>query len=201
MTQSRWESGDRVVHTARPEWGVGRVLSATSVRQDGQDIQRLTIRFDRAGTKTLSTAVAKLAQAEAMPVEVLSRPDDEPDPLHALDHGSALAALTALPERATDPFVSLAKRIDETVALYRFKGEGGSLLDWAASQTRLADPLSAFSRHELEEGFAKFRTSLDAHLRKLVLDAARQDASILAGLGARVPPEVRQMLTRLLTQR
>lgn len=204
MMESRWESGDRVVHTARPEWGVGHVLSATSLRQDGQDVQRLTIRFDRAGTKTLSTAVAKLAQADSMPVQVFSRQvDAEPDvsPFGPTDHADALAALVTLPDSATDPFLPLAKRLDATVALYRFRGEGGSLLDWAASQTQLSDPLSAFSRHELEEGFAKFRTALDAHLRKLVLDASRQDPSVLAGLGAKVPADIRQMLTRLLTQR
>jgi hypothetical protein len=203
MTLSRWESGDRVVHTARPEWGVGKVLSATSIRQDGQDAQRLTIRFDRAGTKTLSTAVARLAQADSMPVQVFSRPDpgEDHDAFAPADHAASLATLVSLPDAATDPFLPLSRRLEATVALYRFSAAGASLLDWAASQTQLADPLSAFSRHELEEGFTKFRATLDGHLRKLVTDASRQDPSVLAGLGAKVPPEIRQMLTRLLTQR
>ncbi|MBZ0173299.1 MAG: DUF3553 domain-containing protein, partial [Phycisphaerales bacterium] len=72
MGEAVWKSGDRVVHTTRPEWGLGRVLSATSIREDGQDAQRLTVRFDRAGTKTLSTAVARLAQADSVPVEVFA---------------------------------------------------------------------------------------------------------------------------------
>ncbi|HZW08471.1 MAG TPA: DUF3553 domain-containing protein [Phycisphaerales bacterium] len=202
MSESRWESGDRVVHTARPEWGVGKVLDATSLRQDGKDVQRLTIRFDRAGTKTLSTAVAKLAQADSMPVEVMSRGEAEPDdPFAAADRGALLAKLTTLPEAATDPFVTRGRRLEATVALYRFDGRGGSLLDWAAAQTGMTDPLSAFSRHELEEGYGKFRGSLDAHLKKLVLDAAKNERAVLSGLGAKVPPEIRDMLTRALTQR
>jgi hypothetical protein len=202
MTESRWESGDRVVHTARPEWGVGKVLDATSLRQDGQDVQRLTIRFDRAGTKTLSTAVAKLAQADTMPVEVLSRSEADPtDPFTAVDRGALLAKLAALPEDATDPFATRRRRIEATVALYRFDGRGTSLLDWAAAQTGFADPLSTFSRHELEESFAKYRAARDAHLKKLVLDAAKNERAVLSGLGAKVPGEIRDMLTRALTQR
>lgn len=200
MMESRWASGDRVVHTARPEWGVGMVLAATNLRQDGKDVQRLTIRFDRAGTKTLSTAVARLAGADSIPVEVLARTDLFADGGIDAERPTA-ATLSALPDSATDPFLSLGRRIEATVALYRFQGRGSSLVDWAAAQTGLRDPLSAFSRHELEEGFARFRTALDAHLRKLVQDAAKKEPSTLSGLGSKVPPEIRDMLTRVLTQR
>lgn len=202
MAEAVWKSGDRVVHTARPEWGLGRVLSATSVREDGRDAQRVTVRFDRAGTKTLSTAVARLAQADAAPVEVFAAPDQEPDPFDiALDRAAVAARLHALPEPATDPFLPLARRLENTAALYRFEAHGKSLLDWAAAQTGLADPLSAFSRHDLEENFARFRQNLDAHLAKLVAHAKREEPAALAGLGAKVTPQVRDMLTRLLTGR
>jgi hypothetical protein len=49
-----------VVHAGKPEWGVGVVSSAQNVTQDGKPSQRLTIRFERAGLKTVSTAVASI---------------------------------------------------------------------------------------------------------------------------------------------
>lgn len=202
MTEAVWKSGDRVVHTARPEWGFGRVLSVTAIRENGTDAQRVTVRFDRAGTKTLSTAVARLAQADSAPVQVLAPDDGEDDPFsQALDKASITARLHALPDPATDPFLPMARRLESTAGLYRFEDHGKSLLDWAAAQTGLADPLSALSRHDLEEAFRRFRHNLDAHLAKLVQQARREEPAALSGLGAKVTPQVREMLTRLLTSR
>lgn len=203
MAEALWKSGDRVVHTARPEWGLGRVLSVTTIREDGKDAQRVTVRFDRAGTKTLSTAVARLAQADSVPVQVFAPAEDgDEDPLaRTHDRASLLTTLHALPEPATDPFLPLARRLENTAGLYRFESHGKSLLDWAAAQTGLADPLTAFSRHDLEEAFRRFRQNLDAHLAKLVNHARREEPAALAGLGAKVTPDVRDMLTRMLTGR
>ena len=200
MADTKWQSGDRVVHTSRPEWGLGRVLSATSIREEGKDAQRLTIRFDRAGTKTLSTAVARLAQADTVPVEVFTTAADAEEP-EAVAPAELAARLAGLPDAVTDPFRPLARRLETAVGLYRFEPHGKSLLDWAAAQTGLADPLSAFSRHDLEEGFDRFRQALDSHLAKLVGQAKREEPAALSGLGAKVTPQVRDMLTRLLTGR
>lgn len=203
MSETVWQSGDRVVHTARPEWGQGRVINATSIREGGEAAQRLTVRFDRAGTKTLSTAVARLAQADAVPVQVFAPSLDgsgeaERDSLHR----EALASrLVALPDAASDPFLPLARRLEAAVGLYRFESHGRSLLDWAAAQTGLTDPLSVFSRHDLEGSFERFRHALDSHVAKLVSLARRDEPSALAGLGAKASPDVREMLTRLLTRR
>lgn len=203
MSETMWQSGDRVVHTARPEWGLGRVLSATQIREDGRDAQRLTVRFDRAGTKTLSTAVARLAQADSVPVEVFAAAarDEEEGPEERLNRAELAARLAALPDEAADPFRPLTRRLEATVGLYRFESHGRSLLDWAAAQTGLSDPLSAFSRHDLEEGFTRFRQALEAHLAKLVAQARREEPTALAGLGAKATPEAHALLTRLVTRR
>jgi hypothetical protein len=202
MSETVWQSGDRVVHTARPEWGHGKVLSATSIRENGEDAQRVTVRFDRAGTKTLSTAVARLAQADATPVQVFTSDADEPGGEQGRnDKKHLVAKLVKVPEAATDPFLPLAGRLRAAVGLYRFENHGRSLLDWAAAQSGLADPLAVFGRHELEESFAAFRRALDAHVAKLVTQARHDEPSALAGLGAKTTPEVRDMLTRLLTGR
>ncbi|VAX40112.1 hypothetical protein MNBD_PLANCTO03-1864 [hydrothermal vent metagenome] len=204
MTNALWQSGDRVVHTARPEWGLGRVLSATSIRQEGKDAQRLTVRFERAGTKTLSTFIAQLAQADSVPVEVFAAATndyEDPDPAETIDRAALAARLADLPDATTDPFRPLASRLEAAVGLYRFEPHGRSLLDWAAAQTGLADPLSTFTRHDLEEGFDRFRNALAEHLAKLVGQAKRDEPTALSGLAAKASPAVRTMLTRMLTGR
>lgn len=197
MTETHWSRGDRVLHTARPEWGVGQVMAADSVRQQGEDVQRLTIRFSRAGTKTISTAAARLRAVE--PGEVIEAKPAAGE--SEVDQSVARSRLVSLPDAATDPFRSLSARIESTIGLYRFNASGGTLLDWAASQTGLTDPLSHFSRHELEDAFSRFRASLDDHLKKLVREARAKEPEALSGLGAKVSPEMKGLLTRMLTQR
>ena len=200
MPDQHWRPGDRLVHTSRPEWGTGVVLSAMSIRQDGHDAQRLSIRFDRAGTKTISTAVATLAipgTTLAPSTNHGATKEVSPHP----DRADLARALREIPDAATDPFRPLASRLVATTGLYRFQPSGKLLLDWAAAQTGLADPLSVFSRSDLEEAFVRFRTLLDEHLRGLVHQAKRDEPAALSGLGTRVTPAVREMLTRMLTER
>ena len=212
MAEHVWKVGNRVLHATRPEWGIGQILRTEKIRHEGADAQRLTIRFDRAGTKTISTAFAALQDADAMSTATLNRTieyaQSEADNQAQADDifSSSPAkpdhkALLTLPDAATDPFIPLAKRLDATINLYRFESHGSSLLDWAAAQTRLADPLTLYSRQELEMHFARFRQLLDAHLQQLVVEARNNEPQILAGLGKRVSPAMREMLTRMLTSR
>ena len=68
MPMVKFSFGDRVVHAAKPEWGVGQVVGAQPISENGVSAQRLTIRFDRAGLKTLSTGFAELRPATAGPL-------------------------------------------------------------------------------------------------------------------------------------
>lgn len=174
--------GDRVVHASRPEWGQGVVTSAAVDTVDGKSCQRLTIRFDRAGLKTLSTALASLRPAEA--TDATPAAADGPTAAEQLTATGWLDRLGAespevimarLPESATDPFATLVQRLEATIKLYRFTPTGGSLLDWAAAQTGLADPLTVFNRHELEQFFARFASARDNHLRQLAEEVRRKD--------------------------
>jgi hypothetical protein len=182
-----------VVHAGRPEWGTGEVRTAEAVVQDGQKCQRLTIRFDRAGVKTISTAFADLRTREEVP-EVPAE-SAAPDPLGPPSENLE-GKLIALPEDATDPFRSRKARLETTLALYRFNSNGASLLDWAASQTGLKDPLSRFSRHELERSFSRFRMELDGHLRKLTFEMRKADPTGLAEAAATANAEGKQALRR-----
>ncbi len=201
MAGEIWKSGDWVMHSGRPEWGSGQVSTAETLVQNGQKCQRLVVRFDRAGTKTLSTAYAdlrasvaggKASYAETKPAE------DEPLTA-AFDLAQVVKALSGVPEAATDPFVSLPKRVETTLNLYRFTGTGSSLLDWAAMQTGLKDPLSAFNRHELEQHFQTFRTNVEVHLRKVWRDLRRADPAAASKLEAAAPPDARYALRRIHT--
>ena len=192
MAAAEWKLGDRVVHAGRPEWGIGEVRSAESVVQDGKKAQRLTIRFERAGVKVISTTFADLRPAGDVVMAPAESEDAEPTP----DRSTLEKQLVALPEAVTDPFRTRRARLEATLGLYRFTGTGSSLLDWAASQTSLKDPLSAFSRHELEHFFEHFRIAADNHLRKLVAELKRADPVGLAAAAAAASPNAKQALKR-----
>lgn len=199
---TEFKFGDRVVHASRPEWGEGVVTAAAMDTVDGRSCQRLTVRFDRAGLKTLSTALATLRPAtptDATPIRV----DDGDSPAEHLTATGWLNRLGAekpevimarLPEPATDPFSTLEQRLRATIGLYRFTPQGGSLLDWAAMQTGLADPLTIFNRHELEQFFARFASARDQHLRQLADELRRKDPDALARTLAGTPAPVQQAL-------
>ena len=197
-----WSPGDRVIHTGKPEWGVGAVESAAAAVENGSPCQRLRVRFERVGTKVLSTAYAKLRSAR----EVEEKPDMDVNQ----QSGSWLAALEAkpiteqlveVPEPARDPFLPLPQRLKNALDLYRFRAEGASLLDWAAMQTQLKDPLSAMSRHELEEYFRRFRHALDQHTADLAAELKRQDPATLERLVGSAPEDAQRSLRRNLARR
>lgn len=194
MTTREWCAGDRVFHAGRPEWGEGQVVSATADTQDGRRCQRLVIRFDRAGSKTISTAFAVIHPAQDMPVMAEAPRTD--DPLSAPPGVPAAELLVRVPENATDPFLGGKRRLANTLALYRFTEGGASLLDWAAMQTGMKDPLARFNRHELEQFFGQFRLNLDAHLKRLVKDLRRQEPAVLAEAGATATGAAAQALRR-----
>ncbi len=164
---------------------------------EGKPCQRLSIRFERAGTKTISTAFADLRPASEIP-RLPELKEEEPDPLAQAAFGASVEQMmTSLPERATDPFTSLKSRLTATLDLYRFTESGGTLLDWAAIQTGLKDPLSRFNRHELEQWFAKFKIELDNHLRKLVRDIRRTEPATLDAVAATASPAAKAALRRV----
>lgn len=195
MPTREWKLGDRLVHAGCLEWGVGEVRSAESIVQDGTRCQRLTVRFERAGVKTLSTAFADLRTREELP-EVQAPEHANGSEMPDLAANALEGALLKLPDDATDPFRTHKARLDTTLKLYRFSGTGGSLLDWAASQTGMKDPLSRFSRHELERFFDRFRVNLDGHLKKLAFEMRKADPSGLSQAAANAAPEGRQALRR-----
>lgn len=200
MTAREWKMGDRLMHAGRPEWGIGEVRSAEGTIQDGVKSQRLTIRFERAGIKTLASAFADLRPPEEMPQVPGDGAATEEHPegnwLKQAEAGSINEMMIKVPEDAADPFRTRKARLETTLKLYRFTGAGSSLLDWAAMQSGLKDPLSRFNRHELERFFEQFKLALDTHLKRLVMELKRQEPQVLAEVAATAEPAGKQALRR-----
>lgn len=78
--------------------------------------------------------------------------------------------LFRLAEPMTDPFAGLTSRLTATLASFRYRLDAqnpGLLLEWASNQTGLADPLTKYTRHELEQAFPRFARDRERHLKDL----------------------------------
>ena len=197
MSIREWKLGDRVFHAGRPEWGAGEVRSAEGAVQDGTKCQRVTIRFERAGVKTLTTAFADLRPADQMTRLEAEAPDEGAGWLERAEAVNPAEKMSELPEVATDPFRTKRARMEATLGLYRFTAAGASLIDWAVMQSGLKDPLSRFSRHELEQYFDRFKHALDSHLKRLVMEMKKEDPAGLAEFAAAATSSARQALRRV----
>ncbi len=209
MSTRKFEFGDRVRHTKRPEWGIGSIVKTEHLSVNGQDAQRVAVRFPNAGLKTISTAHAEL---EVMTDAIAGPPDVDEHPLAGWDKMSESdwlgevaqrkvhEAMVSLSEAVRDPFNSLSHRLRACLDLFRFDRTGASLLDWAVAQSGLDDPLSRFTRHELEVFFDQWAGNRTEHLQ-LLLGQARGDRQLVEKLVAAANPAARESVRRLTVER
>ncbi len=177
MDAQRFDSGDEVRHTKRPEWGRGVIRQVQAINHEGKPAQRLTIDFANRGRVVLNTAVASLTQGSIDPP--MKTPAAESTNIGWLDameksQGKGGKTLTDLPESLSDPFLSESRRLAMTLKTFSFSTQARSLMDWAVAQTGLDDPLSKYTRHELEEAFRRYAYLREQHLRELVRMMKRQ---------------------------
>lgn len=214
MPEHRFEFGDSVRHVKRPEWGVGSVIKTEDTALAGEPLQRITVKFPNAGLKRLVSAHALLQRVEKKAAAALdagldasSTPDELSDRLAFWDRmsGDWLSPLarrkiqefmTSLPEELRDPFNSLRKRLVATLNLYRFDRSGRGLVDWAVAQSGLSDPLTRFSRQELEQYFERWARERDQHLERLMQQARQEPAMVREVIGT-APPAARNILRRV----
>lgn len=96
--------------------------------------------------------------------------------LDAFDPGAAKGGeLWELPDALSDPFADLPQRLKATLETYRFSTEPRSLMEWATAQTGLDDPLSKYTRSELEHAFPRFARDRDAHLKDIIRQLKREN--------------------------
>ncbi|MEX0744723.1 MAG: DUF3553 domain-containing protein [Phycisphaeraceae bacterium] len=196
---SVFQRGDRVVHPRRPEWGAGTVRQTQRIVHQGASAQRLTIDFSTRGRVVLNTAVAPLTRDDARPTAPATRTEKEPQMTRTRSNSTRTATpgtpgsdvgsgwleqleqatrnrsheLWELPDAMSDPFASAARRLEATLETFRFSTDARSLIDWAVLQTGLDDPLSKYTRQELEQAFPRFARDRDQHLQSLVRQLKR----------------------------
>jgi hypothetical protein len=204
MSNQRFEFGDRVRHTKRPEWGIGSVVKTEAVTINGQAGQRVSVRFPGQGLKTLNTVYAELERVEdaAAPLngENVSTVRDwdrlsQSDWLAPVAQRKIEEAMISLPADVRDPFNSVRRRLVLSLDLYRFDRSGRGLIDWAIAQTGMQDPLSRFSRHELEQFFDRWAFERDMHLGRLLQEAEAESIEVDALL-SRAPRSARAAVRR-----
>jgi hypothetical protein len=211
MIQQKFSTGDRIRHAGRPEWGIGTVMKVEQLPVNGQASQRLSIRFPNAGVKTLVTGHAdlQLADDSADPFDGDAPSVRAWDKLNDSEWLAPMAqrkidqAMISLPPEVRDPFNSLQKRLILTMGLYRFDRSGRGLMDWAVAQTGLDDPLTRFSRQDLEQRFDRWVFERDAHLAKLLQEARApgNDPGVLSAAIKNAPPAAQEIVRRLTATR
>ena len=213
VSKAKYEFGDRIRHLRRPEWGVGSVVKVERITLNGRSTQSLTVRFPSVGIKQLNTAQAELelvspehtkalADAEAHPIVQWGKLN-ETDWLAPMAQRKIQEAMTSLSADVRDPFNSLRRRLSLTLDLYRFERSSRSLMDWAVAQTGLDDPLTHFTRHELEELFERWAAQRDSHLGRL-LQQFHRDVTLaheLDDLLASAPPGAQKAVRRFTAAR
>jgi hypothetical protein len=215
----KFELNDRVRHVLRPEWGIGTIVkvepvvgggSSQGVSTNGAPPQRLSIRFPNGGLKTLVSSHAELERVNGT-ADLLTEPGATPSPRiwDLLNESEWLApvarkkvdeAMISVPTEVRDPFNSMQKRLSIMLGLYRFTRFGKSLIDWAVAQTGLDDPLSKFTRQELEQRFERWVFERDNYLAKLLAEA-RNDQAALAEALRTAPPSARDAVRRIIGSR
>lgn len=169
--------GDEVVHPKKPEWGVGAVTRAERAVHEGSPCQRLTIRFDKVGMKTVSTAFAALAPAGKAPSD---------EPASAVEVQALAAGLAELPTRLTDRSAPALDRLAGLLDEFRTDPEQGDILGWAIRETGLRDPLAVLSRGEIEQRLRTRQAAAARALARAVSElpkAERPRAELLAHAG------------------
>lgn len=208
----RFEFGDQVRHVKRPEWGVGAVIRTEDTSVGGVPTQRIVIRFPNAGMKRLVVAQAALERVSAeehVTSENTSEPSSRLEAWDKMEQSEWLGPLArrkieetmiSLPESSCDPFASLTQQLSATLKLYRFNRSGRGLVDWAVAQSGLKDPLSRFTRQDLEQLFDRWSHERDAQLSRL-LASARHESGVVDRAVQSAPASARDAIRRCMALR
>jgi len=205
MQTTSFKIGEKVRHCKRPEWGVGSIAKIEVITRDGRPDRRIWIRFPGVGEKTVLASMAELEHADGG--DVLPGAPTLAD-LHAQSDSGWLGEISKrkpedlmvkLPDTATDPFVPLRRRLEFVLGLYRFDAQG-KLIEWAIAQSGLNDPMSRFSRHDLEAFFQRWKFALDAQLGKLLQEARREPGTLEAATKG-APPSAQAAVRRISAYR
>lgn len=206
---SPFTAGDVVRHQRRPEWGFGTVQRVEMLRRGSVNDQRLWIRFPNAGLKTLLASAAELETVRSADGTLVVGDDTlvarelkgETGWLAEISKRKPEDAMTSLPADITNPFLPPSRRLELLLGLFRFD-PSTRLIDWAVAQSGLGDPLSRFSRHELEQFFGLWAFERDAALQRLLTDPElRSQPDVVQRLVAKALPAAQTAVRRMQSWR
>lgn len=150
--------GTKVQVLGRPDWGTGVVERVQSTSSNGQPQHRVTVMFPVVGQKTLVSPPARLA----LPVDGPTREQGWLDQIAGRTLDDRLRKLPADVEKMIG---TTREKLSAVVLLYQFDDSPKSLQRWAQRITGAPDPLSLWSRDELQLSFGAFCSERDAYLR------------------------------------
>lgn len=172
-----FERGDRVQHPKRPEWGAGQVRKVEAMVHEGQPAQRVTVDFANKGRVVINTGVVPLegkgTDTNMTSIDASALKNADRGWLDNLEQSRNGNELWSLPASLSDPFASEAQRLRATLDTFRYSTEPRALMDWAVAQTGLDDPLSKYTRQELEQAFPRYARDRNNHLFDLVRQMKR----------------------------
>lgn len=183
--------GARVCNPARPEWGMGTVLSVQATSVSGQPAHRVSVQF-ATGHRTIVVPPGRLETPRGEPTR-------EAGWLDQAGRRTLDDQLVALPEQVREFLGTSSQRIVVLSRLYTLDEDGAGLIRWARSQTGVADPLAHWSRDELRARWTTFAQCRDRLLR----DTAAQLRGTTGPDGVRaaledVPTEARRRMQAVL---
>lgn len=206
--EADFEFGDRVRHGTRPEWGEGTVTKVEPLPADHGGGTRVSVRFQNAGLKTLHTGQVDIFRLDdagektasqghcESPAAALLSDLDEDHWLGEVNRRKLDSAMIALPESVRDPFANPESRLTTILDLYRFDDAEHGLIEWSRAQTDLDDPMSIFSRQELEQFFERWCYERDAFLARFLEELGETSTDVDA-LRERIPAGVRGAIRRV----
>ena len=175
--------GDKVAHPKKPEWGTGVVVDAQPASHNGVEAQRLRVDFANKRNTTINTAIAPLVSGDQLNANHTPMPKglgqdmsmstntSKPgsgwlDELEGSNGGKR--ELWDIPDACDDPFSSDEEQLDATLDTFKYSTDPGPLFKWAVVQTGLDDPLTKYTRVELEQAFPRYTRDRDNRLFELV---------------------------------
>ena len=183
MKPPHFKVGDKVAHPKKPEWGTGVVVDARPASHNGIEAQRLRVDFANKRNTTINTAIAPLVSGEQLNQSFKPTPKGLGQDMSMSTNASNLGSgwldeleganggkreLWDLPQGCDDPFSSDEEQLDCTLDTFKYSTDPGPLFQWAVVQTGLDDPLTKYTRVELEQAFPRYTRDRDNRLFELV---------------------------------
>ena len=180
--------GDKVAHPKKPEWGTGVVVHAQPATHEGIAAQRLRVDFANKRNTTINTAIAPLVSGDQINQSFTPPPKGLGQDMSMSTNTSKPGAgwldeleganggkreLWDIPDACDDAFSSDEQQLDACLDTFKYNTDPGPLFQWAVVQTRLDDPLTKYTRVELEQAFPRYARDRDNRLFELVRQMKR----------------------------